>query len=86
MLDEVLGAEFAEVRILVELTRVQVEEHIAQLVLNIVEGMNSTTVTSHGDKGVVRRWAESPRGVLCEVRGLIRRGFRHQLNVHGRKL
>lgn len=81
MLDEVLGTELAETGVVVELSRVKVEEHVVQLVLGDVEGVNSTRVTRHRDKGVVGRGADSPRGVLHEVRGLIRGSFGNKLQV-----
>lgn len=81
MLDEVLGTELAEAGVVVELSRVEVEEHVVQLVLGDVEGMNATRVTRHRGKGVVGRGAESPRGILHKVGGLIRRSFRNKLHV-----
>ncbi len=62
-----------------ELASVQVEEHVAQLILHDVEGVHATRVARHRDKGVARRGAESPWRVLGEVRSLVGSSFRHKL-------
>lgn len=47
LLDEVLGAEFTELCILVELPCVQVEQHIAESVLDHIEPVHTSRVTGH---------------------------------------
>ena len=79
LLDQVLGAELTEVGVLVELAGVQVEEHVAQLVLDAVQGMHSTRVAGHSKEGVARRGAEPAGHVLDEVGSLIGGCFRDRL-------
>ena len=81
LLDEVLGAELAEVRVLVEFSRVEVEQHVAQLVLNDVEGVYPARVACHRDEAVGGRGAESLRSLLDEIWSLIGSSFRDKLVI-----
>lgn len=79
MLDEVLGGKLAEVRVVMEFPRVEVEEDVVELTVHCVDGVHTTRVTRHGHEGVANRGAESLGRVLNEVGSLIGRGCSHQL-------